>query len=115
LDAGLEDSEWSGRSFANAACGESGHQRTLKTVWHKTLRCAKIPYLRIYDLRSTYATRLSAGGVADESAGDAKVFKKYSQMKPQMNREACERSTGWLTSRGVLKREGSVGEGFGTF
>ena len=32
----------------------------------KTLRRAKVPYFRIYDLRSTYATRLSAGGVADE-------------------------------------------------
>jgi len=61
----------------------SGHQTTLKTVWHKTLRRAKISYFRIYDLRSTYATRLSAGGVADEWStqmlrqGDAKVFKKY--------------------------------------
>ncbi len=43
-----------------------GHQTGLKTVWRKTLRRAKIPYFRIYDLRSTYATRLSAGGVADE-------------------------------------------------
>ena len=48
---------------------------------------------RIYDLRSTYATRLSAGGIADEwvtqwlRQGDAKVFKKYSQMK-LMKREA---------------------------
>jgi hypothetical protein len=38
--------------------------------------------------------RLSAGGVADEwvtqrlRQGDAKVFKKYSQMKLQMKREA---------------------------
>jgi Nucleotidyl transferase AbiEii toxin, Type IV TA system len=51
---------------------------------------------RIYDLRSTYATRLSAGGVADEwvtqllRQGDVKVFKKYSQMKLQMKREALE-------------------------
>jgi integrase len=44
----------------------SGHQRTLKTSWHATLRRAKVAYFRIYDLRSTYATRLSAGGVADE-------------------------------------------------
>jgi len=44
----------------------SGHQKTLKTVWQATLRRAKVPYFRIYDLRSTYATRLSAGGVADE-------------------------------------------------
>jgi integrase len=75
----------------------SGHQKTLKTVWHATLRRAKVQYFRIYDLRSTYATRLSAGGVADEwvtqllRQGDAKVFKKYSQMKLQMKREALQK------------------------
>jgi integrase len=71
-----------------------GHQRTFKTVWHAVLRRAGVRYFRIYDLRSTYATRLSAGGVADEwvtqllRQGDAKVFKKYSQMKLQVKREA---------------------------
>ncbi len=75
----------------------TGHQKTLKTVWHATLRRAKVLYFRIYDLRSTYATRLSAGGVADEwvtqllRQGDAKVFKKYSQMKLQMKREALQK------------------------
>ncbi len=44
-----------------------------------------------------YATRLSAGGVADEwvtqmlRQSDAKVFKKYSQMKLQMQRETLTR------------------------
>ena len=66
----------------------------MRTVWRLTLKRAKVPYFRIYDLRSTYATRLSAGGVADEwvtqllRQGDAQVFKKYSQMKLQMQREA---------------------------
>ncbi len=52
---------------------------------------------RIYDLRSTSATRLSAGGVADEwvtqmlRQGDAQAFKKYSQMKLQVKREALEK------------------------
>ena len=75
----------------------SGPQRTLKTSWHATLRRAKMAYFRIYDLRSTYATRLSAGGVADEwvtqmlRQGEAQVFKKYSQMKLQMKREALEK------------------------
>lgn len=75
----------------------SGHLRTLKTTWEATLRRAKVPYFRLYDLRSTYATRLSAGGVADEwvtqmlRQGDAQVFKKYSQMKLQMKREALEK------------------------
>src|SRR5579863_1285301 len=44
----------------------SGHQKAFKTAWHATLRRAKVTYFRIYDLRSTYATRLSAGSVADE-------------------------------------------------
>jgi integrase len=70
------------------------HQKSFKGAWRATLRRANVPYFRIYDLRSTYATRLSAGGVADEwvtqllRQGDAKVFKKYSQMKLQMKREA---------------------------
>jgi len=75
----------------------TGHQRTLNTAWQKTLRRAGVPYFRIYDLRSTYATRLSAGGVADEwvirllRQGDSHIFKKYSQMKLQMKREALEK------------------------
>src|SRR3984957_16937516 len=55
------------------------HQRSFTKVWHLALRRAGVPYFRIYDLRSTYATRLSSGGVADEwvtqflRQGDAKV------------------------------------------
>lgn len=63
----------------------------------KFSRRAGIPYFRNYDLRSTYATPLSAGGVADEwitqmlLQGDCQVFKKYSQMKLQIKREALEK------------------------
>ena len=52
-----------------------------------------MPYVRIYDMRSTYATRVSAGGATAEwvtqllRQGDAKVFKKYSQTRLQMKRE----------------------------
>jgi len=72
----------------------TGHQTEFKKIWRKTLQRAKVPYFRLYDLRSTCATRLSAGGVADEwvtqmlRQTDAQVFKKYSQMKLQMKREA---------------------------
>jgi integrase len=75
----------------------AGHHKNLRRTWQRTLARAKVPYFRIYDLRSTYATRLSAGGVADEwitqmlRQGDAQVFKKYSQMKLQMKREALEK------------------------
>ena len=89
-----------------------GHQVTFKTAWSAALRRAKVPYFRIYDLRSTYATRLSAGGVADEwvtqllRQGDAKVFKKYSQMKLQMKREALEKMHRTADESGVLGQTG---------
>ena len=89
----------------------SGHIKTLKTTWQAALRRAKVPYFRIYDLRSTYATRLSAGGVADEwvtqllRQGDAKVFKKYSQMKLQMKHEALAK---------LNRQANETGPGFGT-
>jgi integrase len=96
--------------FPNAR-NPDGHQKTFKTVWHATLRRAGVRYFRIYDLRSTYATRLSAGGVADEwvtqllRQGDAKVFKKYSQMKLQMKREALTK---------INRQANESGPGFGT-
>ena len=89
-----------------------GHQVTFKTAWSAALRRAKVPYFRIYDLRSTYATRLSAGGVADEwvtqllRQGDAKVFKKYSQMKLQMKRDALQKMHRTANESGVLGQTG---------
>jgi integrase len=67
-----------------------GHLRSLRTAWREALRRAGIPFFRRYDLRS-------AGGVADEwviqmlRQGDSQVFKKYSQMKLQMKREALDK------------------------
>ena len=90
----------------------NGYQMTFKTVWRATLRRAGVRYFRIYDLRSTYATRLSAGGVADEwvaqmlRQGNAKVFKKYSQMKLQMKREALEKLNRYANEGG--KGSGTV-------
>jgi integrase len=99
-----------------------GHQKTFKTVWYATLRRAGARYFRIYDLRSTYATRLSAGGVADEwvtqllRQGDAKVFKKYSQMKLQMKREALAKLNRQANESGPSfgTTQGQPGPGFGT-
>jgi integrase len=84
----------SGSWLVPSAKSSTGYQQNLKKAWERTLRSAGLPSFRLYDLRSTHATRLSAGGVADEWVTqllrqiDAKVFKKYSQMKLQMKREA---------------------------
>jgi integrase len=73
------------------------HITTLKKIWASTLRRAAVPYFPIYELRHTFATRLSAGGVADHFVtqmlrqGDAAVFKRYSQAKLNMMREALNR------------------------
>ena len=98
-----------------------GHLKSLRTAWRKALKRAKVPYFRLYDLRSTYATRLSAGGVADEwviqmlRQGDSQVFKKYSQMKLQMKREALDKINRRANEMsGVLTQQGSGGRGFDT-
>ena len=62
--------------------------------WAATLKKAGVPYFALYELRHTFATRLSAGGVADHMVtqmlrqGDAEAFKLYSQAKLGMMREA---------------------------
>ena len=99
-----------------------GHLRSLRTAWRKALKRAKVAYFRIYDLRSTYATRLSAGGVADEwviqmlRQGDSQVFKKYSQMKLQMKREALVKINRRANEMpGVLAQQGSGDRGLTQF
>ena len=45
--------------------GKKPYIGSLKKVWGTSLRRAGIPYFSLYELRHTFATRLSAGGVAD--------------------------------------------------
>ena len=70
------------------------HLMSFKRIWASTLKRAEVRYFAIYELRHTFATRLSAGGVADHFVtqllrqGDSKVFKRYSHAKLGMMREA---------------------------
>ena len=45
--------------------GSKPYLGSVKKVWRTTLRRAGVPYFSLYELRHTFATRLSAGGVAD--------------------------------------------------
>jgi integrase len=80
--------------------------KSLKTSWTSTLKRAGVPYFPIYHLRHTFASRLSAGGVADHFVtlmlrqGDSQVFKRYSQAKLNMMREALERLDRHANERG---------------
>src|SRR5439155_5829148 len=77
--------------------GRKPYIGSLKKVWGTTLRRVGVPHFSIYELRHTFATRLSAGGVSDHFVtqmlrqGDAQVFKRYSQAKLAMMREALAR------------------------
>ena len=70
------------------------HITTVCKLWDRTLKRAGLPHFTLYELRHTFATRLSAGGVADHFVtqmlrqGDSAVFKRYSQAKLNMMREA---------------------------
>jgi integrase len=74
--------------------GSKPYITNVRKGWAATLKKAGIPYFALYELRHTFATRLSAGGVADHMVtqmlrqGDAEVFKLYSQAKLGMMREA---------------------------
>ncbi|MCY4597096.1 MAG: tyrosine-type recombinase/integrase [Bryobacterales bacterium] len=73
------------------------HLTTLKKIWASTLKRAGIEHFPLYQLRHTFATRHSAGGMADHFVtqmlrqGDSTVFKRYSQAKLGMMREALQK------------------------
>jgi len=76
------------------AKAQKPYMTNLRKVWAGTLKKAGVRYFAPYELRHTFATRLSAGGVADHMVtqmlrqSDADVFKLYSQAKLGMMREA---------------------------
>ncbi len=73
------------------------HITRVTKLWDRTLQRAGLPHFSLYELRHTFATRLSAGGVADHFVtqmlrqGDSQVFKRYSQAKLNMMREALSK------------------------
>ncbi len=73
------------------------HITRVTKLWDRTLQRAGLPHFSLYELRHTFATRLSAGGVADHFVtqmlrqGASQVFKRYSQAKLNMMREALSK------------------------
>ena len=96
-------------------CSKKGAQNpyvtNLRKVWVQTLKKAQVPYFTLYELRHTFATRLSAGGVADHMVtqmlrqSDADVFKLYSQAKLGMMREALAKLDRQANERGTSSTE----------
>jgi integrase len=89
------------------ATGKKPYMTNLRKVWAETLKSAGVPYFAPYELRHTFATRLSAGGVADHMVtqmlrqSDAEVFKLYSQAKLGMMREALAKLDRQANERGI--------------
>ncbi|HEY6293920.1 MAG TPA: tyrosine-type recombinase/integrase [Terriglobia bacterium] len=53
--------------------GKKAYHGSLKKVWGTTLRKAGVPRFSLYELRHTFATRLSADGVSDHFVTQAKL------------------------------------------
>jgi site-specific recombinase XerD len=70
-----------------------------------------VTYFAPYELRHSFATRLSAGGVADHMVtqmlrrSDAEVFKLCSQAKLGMMREAPAKLDRPANERGLILKE----------
>ena len=85
---------------------EKPHLRNVRKLWNRTLKKAGLPHFSLYELRHTFATRLSAGGVADHFVtqmlrqGESGVFKRYSQAKLGMMREALAKLDRQANERG---------------
>jgi integrase len=108
----MEESAGSEYLFPSPRQGtEKPYMTNLRKVWAGTLKRAGVPYFAPYELRHTFATRLSAGGVADHMVtqmlrqGDAEVFKLYSQAKLGMMREALTRLDRQANERSILSTE----------
>jgi integrase len=91
----IEETPGSAYLFPTPTAGaQKPYTTKLRKVWAGTLKRAGVPHSALYELRHTFATRLSAGGVADHMVtqmlrqGDADVFKLCSQAKLGMMREA---------------------------
>ena len=73
------------------------HRTTFKRSWKTALRRAGVLYFQIYDLRSTFATRLSAGGVPESFVmdllghSDPSAMKRYSFARMGQLQEAVGR------------------------
>lgn len=73
------------------------HMTTFKRSWRTALRRAGVLYFQIYDLRSTFATRLSAGGVPESFVmdllghTDPSAMKRYSFARMGQLQEAIGR------------------------
>ena len=87
---------------------EKPHIRNVRKLWNRTLKRAGLPHFSLYELRHTFATRLSAGGVADHFVtqmlrqGESGVFKRYSQAKLGMMREALQKLDRQANERGGI-------------
>ena len=91
------------------------HITRVTKLWDRTLQRAGLPHFSLYELRHTFATRLSAGGVADHFVtqmlrqGDSQVFKRYSQAKLNMMREALSKLDRQANEHGATSFTALVG------
>jgi integrase len=87
--------------------GKKPHITTVRKLWDRTLKRAGLPHFSLYGLRHTFATRLSAGGVADRF-----VAQMLRQGESGVSSVIARRSLAWcgkLSKYSTVKRMNSAG------
>jgi integrase len=88
------------------------HLGSVKTAWRTSLKAAGIPYFPIYNLRATFASRLSASGTPDlfvaQMMGHSgtSILHAYAKAIDESRREAIKKFEAYRESH--LKDVGSV-------
>ncbi len=84
----------------------TGHLRVVRKTWATTLKLAGIPYFPIYNLRATFASRLSAAGAPDNfvaqmlgHSASSSILQTYAKAVDEYRRDAIRRLEDFRESR----------------
>jgi integrase len=84
----------------------TGHLRVVRKTWATTLKLAGIPYFPIYNLRATFASRLSAAGAPDNfvaqmlgHSASSSILQTYAKAVDEYRRDAIRRLEAFRESR----------------
>ncbi len=84
----------------------TGHLRVVRKTWATTLKLAGIPYFPIYNLRATFASRLSAAGAPDNfvaqmlgHSASSSILQTYAKAVDEYRRDAIRRLEEFRESR----------------
>ena len=75
----------------------TAHLQSVRKTWTRALKLAKLPYFPIYNLRATFASRLSAAGASDNMVAgmlghsSPSIVSTYAKVVDEFRRQAIQK------------------------